>query len=143
MGLAMPLHVATHLSASNALLLLTAGIFLIYYELNRPGSIFPGALGLLASLLAIACFSNQRLHSASLILIATAVVLLALGLYRQIGLISIAAATVALLLGLANFVVDASVVYRLTAVLCGLLLGGGTAWLSHIARRARINKGLD
>jgi fumarate reductase subunit D len=41
------LNTLTHLSPDSALLLLTFAVLLIYVELNRPGWILPGALGLI------------------------------------------------------------------------------------------------
>ena len=105
---------AHSLSADQAILLFTLGIALIYVELNRPGWIIPGALGLLATLLALAAMVQNG--------------------------INLAAAMLALTLGLARLNPR---IHAAISVPCGLLLGAGTSLLTRIAHRARVNKGLD
>ncbi len=48
----------SHLSPDAALLVLTLGLLLIYVELNRPGWIVSGAVGLLAVLFAVASLAR-------------------------------------------------------------------------------------
>ena len=48
------------LSPDAAALILTVSLALIAFELNRPGSILPGALGLLLSLLATASLAQHH-----------------------------------------------------------------------------------
>jgi membrane-bound serine protease (ClpP class) len=133
------------LSPDRAIWLLTLGLLLIYVELNRPGWIIPGALGLLASLFAIASLLRLGLNPAAIALVCTAVVLLALDLLRRTPVVVAVAATLALVLGFDHLVTGPGGVrvHTLTAVLCGVILGVGTSILTRIARRARANKGLD
>jgi membrane-bound serine protease (ClpP class) len=133
-----------HLAPDVALLMLTLGLLLIYVELNRPGWIVPGAVGLLATLFAVASLVRLGLNPGAVALVGTAVVLLGLDLLRRTqGLVALAA-TLALVLGFARLVqgVGAGIGMGM-AVGCGVMLGGCTSILTRIARRARTNKGLD
>jgi len=122
-----------------ALLLLTLGLLLIYLELNRPGSILPGALGLTLTLIALPSLFSQGLHPLAFALLLAAVLTLATGLRRRTHPVISAAAIVALIVAL-NLIPGVS---PLAATLSGLLLGAGTSVLTAIAHRARANKGLD
>ena len=139
------LKTAAHLSPDVAVLVLTAGLLLIYVELNRPGWIWSGALGLLATLFAVASLGRMDVNPGAVALVGTAVALLALDLVRRTGAMVGLAATLALTLGLDHLVVgpDGMRVHAVTAVGCGLVIGAGTSILTGIARRARANKGLD
>jgi len=136
------LNTLTHLSPDATLLLLTFGLLLIYVELNRPGWILPGVLGLLLSLLAAASLLRLDLRWPAVVLVATAVALLALNLIRATHPLVAAAATLALILGFARLIDGPgdSRVHAVTASICGLILGIGTSLLTAIARRARTNK---
>jgi membrane-bound serine protease (ClpP class) len=129
------------LSPTAALLLLTLGIALIYVELNRPGSILPGALGLLATLLSIAALANHHPALPAVLLCCTAIALLALDLYRPTPLLLAIAATLALILGFMRLFPE-SIPLWISAP-CGALLGTGTSLLTRIARRARANKAVN
>ena len=127
-----------------ALLVITLGVLLIYVELNRPGWIVSGAVGLLAVLFAVASLVRLGLNLAAVVLVGTAVVLLGVELRRRTPVVVSLAATLALVLGFAQLVRGPGVGIKLgTAVGCGLVLGGCTSILTRIARRARTNKGLD
>jgi membrane-bound serine protease (ClpP class) len=128
------------ITPDQAILLLTAGVLLIYLELNRPGWIIPGALGLLATLLAIATLSQTSSSPVAAVLCISAVALLAVSLRKAAPTLVAAAATLTLTLGFTELNPG---IHHLVAVPCGLLLGVGTSVLTHIARRARANKGLD
>jgi membrane-bound serine protease (ClpP class) len=127
-----------------ALLVLTLGLLLIYVELNRPGWIVTGAIGLTATLFAVASLVRAGVNPAAVALVGTAVALLGLDLRRRTpGLVSVAA-TLALVLGFAQLVRGPGRGISMgAAVGCGLVLGGCTSILTRIARRARTNKGLD
>lgn len=133
------------LSPDAAVLCLTLGLLLIYLELNRPGLILPGAIGLLTSLLAIAVVLPLHLRVTGIALIAGAATLLLLGLVRQTSLLVAFTATLALIFGFLDLLGGGAGphVHALTATACGLVLGAGTSLLTHLARRARANKGLD
>jgi membrane-bound serine protease (ClpP class) len=135
----------SHLSPDVALLVLTLGLLLIYVELNRPGWVVSGAVGLLATLFAVASLGRMELNLGAIALVGTAVVLLALDLrQRTQGMVAVAA-TLALVLGFEYLVRGPAGMrmHTLTAVGCGVVLGVGTSILTRIARRARTNKGLD
>ncbi len=133
-----------HMAPDVALLVLTVGFLLIYVELNRPGWIVSGAVGLLAVLFAVASLVRLGLNLAAVVLVGTAVVLLGVELRRRTPVVVSLAATLALVLGFAQLVRGPGVGIKLgTAVGCGLVLGGCTSILTRIARRARTNKGLD
>jgi membrane-bound ClpP family serine protease len=125
------------------LLLFTLGFALICVELNRPGLVLPGATGLLLSLLTIASLARLELSPGALVLIATAWLLLLLGLRRNVHSIVSAAATLALILGFYRLTPVEPRIHPITALVSGLFLGIGTSILTRIARRARVNKGLD
>ncbi len=133
---------AAHLSANAALLVLTVGVLLIYVELNRPGWVAPGAVGLAGVLFAVASLARLGMNSGAVVLVGTAVALLGLGLRRRTPMMVDVAATLALVLGLVYLVRDARTSIGIAAG-CGILLGGATSILARIARRARANKGLD
>jgi membrane-bound serine protease (ClpP class) len=139
------LKTLSNLSPDSALILLTLGLLLIYVELNRPGWIITGALGLLAFLFAIASLLPRELNPAAIALICTAVGLLVLDLLRRTQPMVAVAATLALVLGFSHLVLgpEGLRIHTVTAVVCGAVIGGGTSILTRIARRARANKGLD
>jgi membrane-bound serine protease (ClpP class) len=138
-------EIAAHLAPDAAVLLLALGLLLVCVEINRPGLVLPGALGLLLVLFSVASLLRYDLSRAALALLGTALALLLLDLLRPTPLLVAVAAMLALVFGLDRLVVGPAPqrVDAAVAVLCGLLLGGGTSWLTRIARRARANKALD
>jgi membrane-bound ClpP family serine protease len=132
----------SHLSADIALVVLTLGVLLIYVELNRPGSVVMGAVGLTGVLFAIASLARLGVNPGAVVLVGTAVVLLGLGLRRRTPVVVDVGATLALVLGFLYLVRDAGIRPGVAAG-CGIFLGGSTSILTRIARRARANKGLD
>lgn len=142
---ALALRSLANLPPDGAIVVLTLGLLLIYIELNRPGWIIAGAVGLLAVLFAAASLGRLELNAGALVLVCTAVALLGLDLLRRTPLMVAVAATLALVLGLNHLVIGPGAVRirPVTAVLCGVILGAGTSFLTRIARRARTNKGLD
>jgi membrane-bound ClpP family serine protease len=127
------------LSPDAAVLLLTVGIALIAVELNRPGWIVPGALGVLATLLAAAAILDQHPSALAISLLFAAAAVLLLQLRRALPL------WIALFAGAAGVIALALLpgVRLPVAICCGLALTIGTTVLTRIARRARKNKGLD
>jgi membrane-bound serine protease (ClpP class) len=133
------------LSPDAAVMLLTLGIALIYYELNRPGSILPGAAGLLTVLLSLAAVGRHGVNPVAVALILSSFALLTVDLLRPTPMLVPIAATVALSAGL-RWLPEFSCcapVHTPVAVGCGVVLGAGTSVLTRVARRARVNKGLD
>jgi len=131
------------LSPDAVLLCLTIGIALIYVELNRPGSVLPGAAGLLLTLLSVAALSRLPLAWWAVVLCLTGIALLALDLLRPTSKLVAAGAAVALTLGFTYLVNGTAPIHSWVAVPCGILLGAGTSILTRIARRARANKAVD
>jgi membrane-bound serine protease (ClpP class) len=134
-----------HLSPNASLLLFTLGIGLIYIELNRPGSILPGAVGLLLALLAVAPLLHQQLSSLAVLSVMLGVALLARGLRRTTHVSLVSFATLCLLFGFLHLIAGPldQRIHATVALPCALILGVGTAYLTRIAHRARLNKGLD
>ena len=138
-----PASALLHLSPSAALLLFTFGILLIYIELNRPGSILPGTVGLLLALLALAPLLHQQLSLTAILAIVLAIFLLAIDLRRRTHALLALAATLCLIFGFIHLVSgpESLLIHKAVAIPCGLFLGLGTSILTRIARRARLNKG--
>jgi membrane-bound ClpP family serine protease len=133
-----------YLSPDVALLVLTLGVLLIYVELNRPGWVVAGAVGLTALLFGVASLGRVGVNPGAAVLVGTAVALLGVGLRRRTPAVVAIAATLGLVLGFAKLVRGPGVgIGAGMAVGCGLVLGGSTSILTRIARRARTNKGLD
>jgi membrane-bound serine protease (ClpP class) len=133
------------LTPDAAILLLTLGLALIAVELNRPGAILPGALGLLVTLLAAAKLAHLHPNPAAFALLLAASAVLLLQLRRRLPLWAAALAALAVITGLLWLVPAAGQppIHPAIAILCGLALGVGTTVLTRLARRARQNKGLD
>jgi membrane-bound ClpP family serine protease len=131
------------LSFDAAVVLLTLGIALIYYELNRPGSIVPGCVGLLTVLLSLSVMGRRGFSPVGAVLILSAIALLTLSLLRPTPMLLSVAATVALIFGLRWLPAYSCCesVQTPVAAGCGLVVGAGTSVLASIARRARTNKG--
>lgn len=118
----------------------TVGLLLIYVEMNRPGRVIPGAVGLLLALLACARVLAAHPRPAALVLVATAAALLMVDLVRTTHGFVAVAATLALVLGFRELV--SPPVGWMVCILCGVGLGGMTAALTRAARRARSNKAI-
>jgi len=131
-----------HLGPDVALLVLALGVLLIYVELNRPGWVVAGAVGLTATLFAVASLGRVGVNPGAVVLVAMAVAILGVGLRRRTPVMVDVGATLALLLGFLYLVRDAGIRPGVAAG-CGIFLGGATSILTRIARRARANKGLD
>jgi membrane-bound ClpP family serine protease len=138
----MPAQFLNLMTADDAVLLLTAGIGLVYLELNRPGRVVPGALGLLATLLALAVLCRDGSSTEGILLILAGATVLAADLVRPTPILFAIAATAALCVGLRGVTAHGlrSPVSWPVSMGCGLLLGAGTSVLTRLARRARVNK---
>jgi membrane-bound serine protease (ClpP class) len=139
------LPLLTALSPNTAVLILTGGLALIALELNRPGSILPGALGLLLSLLAVASLWQHHPRPAPVLVFIASMALLLLQTRQTLPWILSAGATILLVLSMSTLLPRTVQpgTSPWVALLCGLFLGAGTTVLTRIARRARQNKGLD
>lgn len=128
------------LTPDAAVLLLTLGLALIAWEMNRPGSILPGALGLLFALLACARLAHFGPDLLAICLLGSAATILLLQSRCGIPLWISFAGTAAAIVGFARIVPG---IHIATALFSGAVLGTGTTVLTRMARRARRNKGLD
>lgn len=133
------------LSPNAAILTLTAGLALIALELNRPGSVLPGAIGLLLSLLAAASLAEHHPRPAPILLFIASMAVLLWQARRTLLWIIPAGATIVLILSMARLLPTTPKpgISPWIAFPCGLALGAGITVLTRIARRARQNKGLD
>lgn len=127
------------LSPNAAIVILTLGLALIAIELNRPGSVLPGALGLLLTLLCSAALLHRGPQPLAFALLFAGATVLLLQLRWNIRLWTVCLAAAAATVGFALL----PGVTLPVAILCGVLLSGGTTILTRIAHRARQNKGLD
>jgi membrane-bound serine protease (ClpP class) len=136
---------ALHLTPDAAIALFTLGTLLIYLELNRPGSILPGAIGLLLTLLAIAAILPQPLNPFGLILLAAASLFFLINLRRTLHPIFAILSTTILILGFQYLFKTTThpILHITTSIACGLILGTSSTYLATIAQRARANKRLD
>jgi membrane-bound serine protease (ClpP class) len=134
-----------HLSPDAALVLLTLGVLLIYVEFNRPGSILPGALGLIAVLTAAAVFSKSHLAIPAIVFLLLAAWCFFRSTRRNTPPVIYVLATILLIVGFLKLIPNTDVphIHPGTAIPCALVLGISTTYLTRIARRARVNKGLD
>lgn len=139
------LSLLSNLSPNTAVLILTAGLALIALELNRPGSIVPGASGLLLSLLAAASLGRHHPRPEAVAGVTFCVALLLLQLRREVSLIVVICAAVTLLVAICHMFppVPGPTISAWAAVLSSLVIAVGTTVLTGVARRARRNKGLD
>jgi membrane-bound ClpP family serine protease len=133
------------LSPNAAILILTLGVALIAVELNRPGWILPGALGLLLALLASASIYSRHPSAEAAFGIAACIALMLLRPRTRLHWLVIALATIPLIALIANLLppIPGPEISAWAALASGLILGAGTIVLTAIARRARRNKGLD
>ncbi len=126
-----------------AVLILLAGVLLIYMEFNTPGTIIPGALGTLLLLLALFSLNLLPVRYTSLALIIGAIALMVLeAKFPSHGILA-TAGTIALILGTLTLVAGPIPEMRVqlaTAIATGLAFGLITTFLVRIAWRARQNK---
>ena len=136
---------ALHLAPDAAIALFTLGTLLIYLELNRPGSILPGTLGLLLTLLAIAAILPQPLNPFALILLAAASLFFLINLRRVLHPTLAILSTLILIAGFQYLLKNPPHprLHIATSIVCGLILGVSSTLLGNIAQRARANKRLD
>jgi len=138
------LPLLTALSPNVAVLILTAGLALIALELNRPGFILPGAVGLMLSLLAAASLSLHHPRPEPAVQCVASIALLLLQARRPLLWIIPVSAAILLIFSMGTLLPSAGPGISLrVAVLCGVFLATGTTLLTRIAFRARQNKGLD
>ncbi len=128
-----------HLSPDAAVLLATAGLCLIFLELNRPGLVLPGAGGLLVLLLAAAVLLRYPFRGWAIALLVLSTATLLGNLWRRLPLWMLGSATLGLAAA-ARFLVSPGAdrqVHTAVALPCGVAIGGLGAALSRVALRAR------
>ena len=126
-----------------ALLLLVAGVLLIYFEFNAPGTIIPGALGTLLVLTALFALNLLPLRYTAVMLLVAALGLMLLEIKVPSHGILAFAGIACLITGLLTLVagpIPEMQVRVATAVGVGTGFGLITAFLVRIALRARRNK---
>jgi membrane-bound serine protease (ClpP class) len=138
----MNLIVLLNSNPDAALVTLFAGIMLVYYECNRPGSIVPGCLGALLTLLSINAFVHTPLEPSALALTVVGIALILIEVFIPTRNWLVAAGTTALIAGFATLVQPFAParVHIPTAIVTGSGLSAATLWLARIALRARRNK---
>lgn len=136
--------IPAHLEASpdGALLTLFAGVLLIYFECNRPGTILPGCLGTLLTLLSVNAFDHMPLRASALAVAAVGIAFLLAEILKPSRNLLAAAGTILLIIGLRTSVQPfaSAHVHTSIAVLTALGLATTSLWLTRIALRARHNK---
>src|SRR5580698_5751837 len=98
------LPLLSELSPDAAILILTSGVILIAVELNRPGWIVPGAVGLLLALLASASLYSRHPSAKAALAIACCISLMLLRERKRIHWLVVGLATILLILGIAYLV---------------------------------------
>ena len=130
----------TNLANPNyAVVLLLAGILLIYAEFNRPGTVVVGCLGALFAMLALFGLGQLPLRGSALAMLAAGIALLVLALWFPLRRATLIAADFCLLLGLARLVVKPEVNFYI-AVAAGSIFSEVTHRLLTIALLARRKK---
>ncbi len=127
---------------------LTVGLLLIFLELNRPGRVFAGSLGVLLVLLAAAALTGMSRPAWVPLLLLCVVGSFLLNLYRKLPAWWLLLATLGSIFALQSFRSFSSSgtkrgVHTAVSVVCGAVLGIASAALTRIAHRARRAKALN
>ena len=127
------------LTPDGAVVLASAGLALIFWELNRPGTLDPGALCLLCVLRAASALTHHPLRPGASVLLGLSGATLCGNLRYKLP-VWLLVAVAATLAGSLRFLVQPSAplgVHTPVALACGLLVGAVGSVLSRIALRAR------
>ncbi|HLI77681.1 MAG TPA: hypothetical protein VKV02_12090 [Acidobacteriaceae bacterium] len=133
------------LSPDAAVCLATAGLCLIALELNRPGLILPGSIGLLLVLFGMDALRHHPCRPWAACLVSISALLLALNWWKRLPLAVLIASPVAAILGV-RFLLEPgqqAAVHTPVAIVCGAGFGLLGAALSRIAFRARRLKAVN
>lgn len=125
-----------------AILLVLAGILLLYAEFNRPGTIVLAAAGALAFMLGIYGLAQHSINPLALLCLLTGLALLLLDLPAKTRNLLATAATALLTLGLATLIPAPTRIHPAITILVAILFAAVTLTLGRIALRARRNKRL-
>jgi membrane-bound serine protease (ClpP class) len=126
-----------------AVLLLFAGVLLIYLEFHVPGTIVPGAVGTLLVVMALFALNLLPIHLAAVtVLIAAFILLLLEAKFPSHGVLALfgSAALVFGLLTLVDGPIPEQRIHPAVAVAVGLSFGLITTFIAILAVRARRNK---
>ena len=124
-----------------AVLLLVSGIFLIYAEFNRPGTVLLGCAGALSILFAVDGFLHTELRQSALCEIALGTALLAFGFWFPLRGVTASTSAASLAYGFAHLVV-APPISPVLALASSIVFCVVTSWLVRTALRARRNKSI-
>lgn len=133
----------THLKNPDfAVFLLVAGILLVYLEFNVPGTVIPGALGLLAILFALFGLSSLPLRHTSIGCIFIAIAFILMEIKFSLRGILAAIGTSTLIFGLSHLVNGPPElrVHLSTAIASSLTFSIVTISLARVGLKARLNK---
>ena len=120
--------------------LLLAGILLVYAEFNLPGTVVPGALGVLCIMLSLFGMSRMRISHAAILLLLLGIGLMLAELKAPShGILSVVG-TAVVVWGLATLVVADPGVHLATAIAAGVAFGAISVTLAVLGLRARRNK---
>ena len=126
-----------------AVLLLLFGVLLIYFEFNVPGTVIPGALGLLLVMLGLFGLNLLPIRHAALALVLAGLLLLALEFKVASHGVVAAAGILSLTVGLATLVdgpIAQQRVHISTGITVAIAFGLISFWLARIALAARREK---
>jgi membrane-bound ClpP family serine protease len=123
---------------NHAILLLLAGILLIYAEFNRPGTIVLGCIGALSILFGVDGFFHLEVRPSALWEIALGLAILALGIWFPVRGVTPSAACAILAFGLTHVAVPP--ISPIVALGSSVVFCSVTYWLARVALRARLNK---
>jgi membrane-bound serine protease (ClpP class) len=123
--------------------LIIFGLLAIYWELLRPGRIYPGMLGAAATLLGAYYLWRLSPTASGLKLLAAAAILFVAEACWNTRCLAGMAATAALILGSSKLFAGPRHIALYLAIPLGLAFGAVTVWLSAAAKRASRNKRAD
>ena len=128
-----------------AVALACEGVCLIFVELNRPGRILPGALGLLLTLFGAASLLHHGVRPWAALVFLLCCLTLLLNWWRSLPALVLACASLLGIVSLRFLLPPGSPVriHTPVAILCAGLLGLLGAVLTRVACRARRAKALD
>jgi membrane-bound ClpP family serine protease len=137
-----PSQALTHLLANPdfAILLLLAGILLLYAEFNRPGTVLLAAVGTLFTMFAFYGLAQHPINYLALAVACVGLGLIPLGLRFSPPNLLAFLGTAILICALPRLTSENPSIHLTTAVFVSLIFSAVTLWLGRIALQARRNK---
>ena len=123
-----------------ALVLLLAGIFLLYIEFNRPGTIFFAALGMLFAMFALYGLALHPMMPSAVVLSLAAATVVVAGIFLPGPNFLALFGMLLLIQTLPRLITENPRIHLTTAIFVSLIFGTVTNWLGRIALQARRNK---